>query len=59
LRQRLSEIYVHHTGQSYDKVDLAIERDNFMSSEEAKTFGLIDEVVSKRPGGAEDEKKAA
>jgi len=59
LRQRLSEIYVHHTGQSYEKVDLAIERDNFMSAEEAKTFGLIDEVVAKRPGGAEDEKKAA
>jgi len=59
LRQRLSEIYVHHTGQSYEKVDLAIERDNFMSAEEAKAFGLIDEVVAKRPGGAEDEKKAA
>ncbi|MGB9153093.1 MAG: ATP-dependent Clp endopeptidase proteolytic subunit ClpP [Alphaproteobacteria bacterium] len=59
LRQRLSEIYVHHTGQAYDKVDLAIERDNFMSAEEAKAFGLLDEVVSKRPGGAEDEKKAA
>ncbi len=59
LRQRLSEVYVHHTGQSYEKVDLAIERDNFMSAEEAKAFGLIDEVVSKRPGGAEDEKKAA
>jgi ATP-dependent Clp protease protease subunit len=59
LRQRLSEIYVHHTHQPYEKVDLAIERDNFMSAEEAKAFGLIDEVVAKRPGGAEEEKKAA
>jgi ATP-dependent Clp protease protease subunit len=59
LRQRLSEIYVHHTGQSYEKVDSAIERDNFMSSDEAKAFGLIDEVVSKRPEGSQDEKKAA
>jgi len=59
LRQRLSEIYVHHTGQTYERIDAAIERDNFMSGDEAKAFGLIDEVVSKRPGGAEDEKKAA
>jgi ATP-dependent Clp protease protease subunit len=59
LRQRLNEIYVKHTGQLIDKVSLAVERDNFMSAEEAKTFGLIDEVVHKRPGGKEDEKKAA
>jgi ATP-dependent Clp protease protease subunit len=59
LRQRLSEIYVHHTGQTYEKIDHAIERDNFMSAAEAKVFGLIDEVVSKRPSGAEGEKKAA
>ena len=60
LRQRLNEIYVHHTGQSFDKVSLAVERDNFMSAPEAKSFGLIDEVVTHRPGGdAEAEKKAA
>jgi ATP-dependent Clp protease protease subunit len=58
LRQRLNEIYVKHTGQPIDKVSLAVERDNFMSAEEAKTFGLIDEVVHKRPG-TETEKKAA
>ena len=59
LRQRLNEIYVRHTGQTLDKIALAVERDNFMSAEEAKTFGLIDEVVTKRPGGAETDKKAA
>src|SRR5271154_7322763 len=59
LRQRLNEIYVHHTHQTFDKVSLAVERDNFMSAEEAKAFGLIDEVVFKRPDGAQDEKKAA
>jgi ATP-dependent Clp protease protease subunit len=59
LRQRLSEIYVHHTRQTYEKVDLAIERDNFMSADEAKVFGLIDEVVTKRPEGADQDKKAA
>ena len=59
LRQRLNEIYVKHTGQTIDKIALAVERDNFMSAEEAKAFGIIDEVVSKRPGGAETDKKAA
>jgi ATP-dependent Clp protease, protease subunit len=59
LRHRLNEIYVKHTGQSIDKIASAVERDNFMSAEEAKTFGIIDEVVTKRPGGAEAEKKAA
>jgi ATP-dependent Clp protease, protease subunit len=59
LRQRLNEIYVRHTGQTIDKIATAVERDNFMSAEEAKAFGLVDEVVVKRPGGAESEKKAA
>jgi ATP-dependent Clp protease protease subunit len=59
LRKRLNEIYVHHTKQSFEKVELAVERDNFMSAEEAKAFGLIDEVVTKRPGGLETDKKAA
>jgi len=59
LRQRLNEIYVKHTSQPIDKVALAVERDNFMSAEEAKEFGLIDHVVEKRPVGTEGEKKAA
>jgi ATP-dependent Clp protease protease subunit len=58
LRHRLNEIYVKHTGQQLEKVATAVERDNFMSAEEARSFGLIDEVVTKRPGG-EAEKKAA
>ena len=59
LRHRLNEIYVYHTNQPVEKIALAVERDNFMSAEEAKAFGLIDEVVSKRPAGAEGDKKAA
>ncbi|MDD3183396.1 MAG: ATP-dependent Clp endopeptidase proteolytic subunit ClpP [Alphaproteobacteria bacterium] len=59
LRQRLNEIYVNHTGQTFDTISLNVERDNFMSAEEAKAFGLIDEVVTKRPEAPEDEKKAA
>jgi ATP-dependent Clp protease protease subunit len=59
LRHRLNEIYVKHTGQPLDKIAAAVDRDNFMSAEEAKEFGLIDEVVTERPGGTETEKKAA
>lgn len=57
LRQRLNEIYVKHTGQPFDKISAAVERDNFMSATEAKEFGLIDEVVESRPATSEDEKK--
>ena len=59
LRQRLNEVYVRHTGQPIEKISLAVERDNFMSAQEAKEFGLIDQVVTERPGGTENEKKAA
>ena len=48
LKKRLNEIYSKHTGQSVDKIKLALERDNFMSPENAKSFGLIDKVVDKR-----------
>jgi ATP-dependent Clp protease, protease subunit len=58
LRQRLNEVYVKHTGQKLDVIAGAVERDNFMSAEEAKKFGLIDEVVAERPGGESDKKAA-
>ncbi|WP_299392516.1 ATP-dependent Clp protease proteolytic subunit [Pelagibius sp.] len=48
-RSRLNEIYVKHCGQDLATVEASMERDNFMSPEEAKEFGLIDEVVSQRP----------
>jgi ATP-dependent Clp protease protease subunit len=48
LKRRLNEIYVRHTGQDYETIHSALERDNFMTSEQAKEFGLIDQVVSKR-----------
>ena len=48
-RARLNEIYVKHTGQKITKIETAMERDNFLTPEEAKSFGLIDEVVDKRP----------
>ena len=56
LRQRLNEIYVKHTGQPLDVIERKLERDSFMSAEEAKEFGLVDQVVENRPaapGGTE------
>ena len=49
LKRRLNEIYVQHTGQPYEAVDRALERDNFMTAEAALEFGLIDQVIAKRP----------
>ena len=49
LKKRLNEIYSKHTGKSVEDVKKALERDNFMTPESAKEFGLIDEVVEKRP----------
>ena len=48
LKKRLNEIYSKHTGKSLDDIKKALERDNFMSPDSAKEFGLIDEVVEKR-----------
>ena len=49
LKRRLNEIYVRHTGQDIAAVEQALERDNFMTADAAKEFGLIDQVLSKRP----------
>ena len=48
LIKRLNQIYSKHTGKSEDEIKIALERDNFMTSENAKEFGLIDQVVEKR-----------
>ncbi|SET92198.1 ATP-dependent Clp protease proteolytic subunit [Paracoccus homiensis] len=56
LKRRLNEIYVKHTGKTLSEVEEALERDRFMSPEEAKDWGLIDEVVAPR-GKAEADKK--
>jgi ATP-dependent Clp protease protease subunit len=48
LKRRLNEIYVKHTGQDLETVEAALERDNFMSAEDAKAWGLIDEIVESR-----------
>ncbi|MCP4560755.1 ATP-dependent Clp protease proteolytic subunit [Bosea sp. NPDC003192] len=48
LKRRLNEIYVKHTGRSYEDIEGALERDNFMTADQAKEFGLIDKVIDKR-----------
>ena len=53
LKRRLNEIYVTHTGQDYETVEAALERDNFMSPEESQAWGLIDKIVTNREKEAE------
>jgi ATP-dependent Clp protease protease subunit len=48
-RDRLNKIYVRHTGQDLKTIEDAMERDRFMTPEEAKAFGLVDEVIAERP----------
>lgn len=55
LKRRLNEIYVHHTGQDYETIERTLDRDHFMSADEAKEFGLIDDVIQYR-AEAEEEK---
>ena len=58
LRARLNDIYVHHTGQKLTDVEEALERDTYLTPEEAQKFGLIDQVVDKRPDSDEEDNDA-
>jgi len=49
LKRRLNEIYVQHTGQSYETIEKTLDRDYMMSATDAQKFGLIDKVIEKRP----------
>ncbi|GBQ87064.1 ATP-dependent Clp protease proteolytic subunit [Asaia krungthepensis NRIC 0535] len=49
IRKRLNEIYRHHTGRSLEEIEQKLERDTYLSADEAKAFGLVDEVVQARP----------
>ena len=48
MKRRLNEVYVRHTGQDYETIDRTLDRDYFMSAEDARAFGLVDEVITKR-----------
>ncbi|MBV9393202.1 MAG: ATP-dependent Clp protease proteolytic subunit [Methylobacteriaceae bacterium] len=49
IKKRLNEIYVKHTGRDYDTIENTLDRDHFMSADEAKAFGIVDHVYDKRP----------
>jgi ATP-dependent Clp protease protease subunit len=57
MKRRLNEVYVKHTGQSYEMIEKTLDRDYFMTADQAKDFGIIDRVLSKRddvdPGAGE------
>ena len=49
LKRRLNEIYAKHTGQTVEAIEKLLDRDTYMTGEEAKAFGLIDQVMERRP----------
>ncbi|MEI9993269.1 MAG: ATP-dependent Clp protease proteolytic subunit [Rhizomicrobium sp.] len=51
LKRRLNEIYAHHTGRTVAEIEKALDRDTYMTAEEAKAFGLIDQIMVRRPEG--------
>jgi ATP-dependent Clp protease protease subunit len=59
MKRRLNEIYVKHTGQSLERIERTLDRDHFMSADEAKEFGIIDKVLTTREAMDSSEKSAA
>ncbi len=55
MKRRLNEVYVHHTGNDYDTIEKTLDRDHFMTADEARDFGLIDQVLTKREVSDEEE----
>jgi len=51
LKRRLNEIYAKHTGQTVEAIEKMLDRDTYMTAEEAKSFGLLDQVMTRRPEG--------
>jgi len=49
IKRRLNDIYVRHTGKDYDTIEKTLDRDHFMSADEARDFGIVDQVVAARP----------
>jgi ATP-dependent Clp protease, protease subunit len=59
IKRRLNEIYVRHTGKDYDTIEATLDRDHFMTADEAKAFGIVDQVIEKRPDETPASKAAA
>lgn len=58
IRERMNELYAKYTGQPLDEIERRMDRDTFLSAEEAKAFGLVDEVFDKRPVPSEESQAA-
>jgi ATP-dependent Clp protease protease subunit len=58
IRSRMNGLYAKYTGQPLDKIEAAMDRDTFLEADEAKAFGLIDEVLDKRPAAVEESGKS-
>ena len=58
MKRRLNEIYVRHTGKDYDTIEATLDRDHFMTAEESRLFGIVDQVIEKRPDEGEAAKSA-
>jgi ATP-dependent Clp protease protease subunit len=58
LRKRLNQIYQDHTGQTIEAIEAKLERDSYMSAEEARDWGLVDEVVDRRPVPTDSDAKS-
>ena len=56
IRAQMNELLAHHTGQDVEQIALDTERDNFMGPEEAKVYGLIDELIDRRKDDSSDKK---
>jgi ATP-dependent Clp protease protease subunit len=54
MRQRLNELYAKYTGQKIEEIEKAMDRDKFLEADEAKVFGIIDEVFDTRPDQGAD-----
>ncbi len=59
VKKRLNEIYVKHCGRTYDEIERTLDRDHFMSAEEAREFGIVDTVIEKRPDDKAEVKSVA
>ena len=53
LKHRLNEIYARHTGRTVAEIERALDRDTYMTADEAKAFGLIDQIMARRPEGGD------
>jgi ATP-dependent Clp protease protease subunit len=59
IRERMNGLYAKYTGQPLDVIERSMDRDKFLEADEAKEFGLVDEVFDKRPAPADDQSQAA